>query len=152
MLQPDQRKETAVKRANPTIDKLRHVTLFSACTNDELALIASRVTEHHSHAGEVLASEGRIGHEFVVIVEGTAKVVVADHEIARLGPGDFFGEIALLDDGPRTATVVAETDLVAEVSSQREFAELVAGAPNLAKKLLVGLARRLRTADPQLTT
>jgi CRP/FNR family cyclic AMP-dependent transcriptional regulator len=141
-----------MKRRNPAIDKLRQVTLFSACTNEELALISSRTTEHHSQAGDVLASEGRIGHDFVVIVEGTAKVLVADHEIARLGPGDFFGEIALLDDGPRTATVVAETDLVAEVSSQREFAELIAGAPNLAKKLLIGLARRLRAADVQLAS
>ena len=99
----------------------------------------------------MLTREGGFGHEFMVIVEGTAQVVVADREIAVLGPGDFFGEIALLDDGTRTASVIAETDLVAEVSGQREFADLLIGAPGLARELLVGLARRLRAADLQLT-
>ncbi len=137
-------------KTNPTIERLRHVTLFSACTYDELALISSRTSPHHATAGDVLTREGRIGHEFIVIVAGTAQVLVGDRQVAVLGPGDFFGEIALLDDGPRTATVVAETDLDVEVASQREFAELVAGAPSLARKLLVGLARRLRDADEHL--
>ncbi len=140
-----------MRTKDPTIEVLRHVTLFSACTDKELALISSRMTKYHARAGDVLTREGRIGHEFVVIVEGAATVVAGGRTIATLGPGDFFGEIALLDNGPRTATVVAETDLVAEVSSQREFVELVAGAPRLARNLLVGLARRIRAVDLQLT-
>lgn len=140
-----------MKLTDPLIERLSQVTLFSACTKEELELVASNTTEHRSKAGDVLTSEGRSGHEFVVIVEGTAKVMIGDREIALLGPGDFFGEVALLDDGPRTASVVAESDLLAQVSSQREFSELIAGAPNLARKLLIGLARRLRAADMQLT-
>jgi CRP-like cAMP-binding protein len=139
-------------RTNPTIDRLRRVPLFSACTDDELELIAGATTEVHSKAGDVLAREGQSGREFVVIVEGTAKVRIADREVATLGPGDFFGEIALLDNGPRTATVVAETDLVADVSSHQEFAALIEGAPTLARKLLVGIAQRLRAADMLLST
>lgn len=134
-------------RTNPNIERLRSVPLFSACTDEELKVISSSTTEVHARAGDVLAREGRIGREFVVIVEGTAKVSVADREVAVLGPGDFFGEIALLDNGPRTATVIAETDLVADVSSQQEFAKLMEGAPTLARKLLVGVAGRLRAAN-----
>ena len=151
MLMPPTDQGEAMKRTNPTIERLRHITLFSACTTEELALISARIAQHHAKAGDVLTTEGGFGHEFMVIVEGTAKVVVANREIAVLGPGDFFGEIALLDDGTRTASVIAETDLVAEVSGQREFADLLIGAPGLARKLLVGLARRLRAADLQLT-
>ena len=134
-------------RTDPTIERLRRIPLFSACTDDELALISSGTTEIHAKSGDVLAREGTTGREFVVIVEGTAKVLVADREVAVLGPGDFFGEIALLDNGPRTATVVAETDLVADVSGHQEFAALIEGAPTLARKLLVGVAQRLRAAN-----
>jgi len=140
-----------MKTTDPTIHRLRHITLFSACTDRELALIASRTTEHHARPGDILTREGHAGHEFLVIVDGTATVHVGDRTVAILGPGDFFGEIALLDDGPRTATVIADTDLVAEVSNHREFVDLLTEAPNLARNLLVGLARRLRAADLQLT-
>ncbi len=141
-----------MKRNNdPAIERLSNVPLFASCTRNELALISSKVNEHHARAGDVLIREGGLGREFVVIVEGIANVLIVGRPIARLGPGDF-GEIALLDMGPRTATVVAETDLVAQISSPPEFAALVAGAPNLARKLLTGLATRLRAADLQLTT
>ncbi len=141
-----------MKHRNDTIERLRQITLFSACTNDELALIAARLTEHRASAGDVLATEGQIGRELFVITAGKAEVTIGGQQIAVLGPGEFFGEIALLDDGLRTATVVAQTDLVVEVSSQREFTELITGSPTLARKLLIGLARRLRTADLGLTS
>ena len=134
-------------RPDPAIERLRQIPLFSACTDDELELISARTTGVRVAAGDVLAREGQTGREFVVIVEGTAAVSKGGRPIATLGPGDFFGEIALLDNGPRTATVTAESDLVAEVSSHQEFAELIEGAPSLARKLLVGVARRLRAAD-----
>lgn len=141
-----------MKHRNETIERLRQITLFSACTNDELALIAARMTEHRASAGDVLATEGKIGRELFVITAGKAEVTIGGKQVAVLGPGEFFGEIALLDNGLRTATVVAQTDLVVEVSSQWEFAELITGAPALARKLLIGLARRLRAADLQLTS
>jgi len=137
--------------AKPAIEHLKHVALFSACTTKELALISTACTQLRFSAGEVLAREGAHGHEFIVIVDGKTSVSIGGVEIAMLAPGEFFGEIALLDGGPRTATVVAETDVVVEVIGQREFDTVVAGAPHLAKNLLVGLARRLRAADVQLT-
>ena len=139
-----------MKRKDPAIEQMQRIPLFSACTRQELELILSRTTELRFKAGDVLTREGDRGHEFLVIVDGQANVLIGGQKIATLGPGEFFGELALLDDGPRTATVVAETDLVAEVSSQREFNDLIEGAPHLAKKLLVGLARRLRAADLHL--
>jgi CRP-like cAMP-binding protein len=139
-----------MRRDRSGTEHLKRVALFSACTRKELELIAGATTELRFPAGETLARQGQNGHEFMVIVEGTARVEISGQTVATLGPGDFFGEIALLDGGPRTATVVAETDLVAEVIGQREFAGLVEDSPQLAKKLLVGLARRLRAADLQL--
>ena len=116
----------------------------------ELDLVASRLSEHRAPAGEVLVSAGQTGRELFVITEGTVTVSCQGRALAELGPGDFFGEIALLDDGPRTATVVAKTDVVAEVCSQHEFTEMIIGAPSMTRKLLIGVARRLREADVQL--
>jgi CRP-like cAMP-binding protein len=132
------------------IENLKNIALFSACTRKELELISGATTQLRFPAGETLAREGDNGHEFLVIVEGTARIDVGGHVVATIGPGEFFGEVSLLDGGPRTATVVAETDIVAEVIGQREFSGLVEDSPHLAKKLLVGLARRLRAADVQL--
>jgi CRP-like cAMP-binding protein len=137
-------------RTRPALDRLRKVPLFSACADDELQVIYDHTNEVNIRAGDVLATEGRSGREFVVILEGTAKVLVGGREVATLQPGDFFGEVALLDGGPRTATVVAETEVRAEVSSKQEFDELIERAPHLARNLLVGLARRLRAADLML--
>jgi CRP-like cAMP-binding protein len=136
---------------NPGIEALKHIALFSACSDRELALIVGATTPLRFEAGAVLAQEGKQGHEFMVIVEGKARVEAGGNTLATLGQGDFFGEVALLDGGPRTASVVAETDVLVEVIGQREFDGVVEGAPHLAKKLLIGLARRLRDADIQLT-
>jgi len=133
------------------IESLRRVSLFSRCTDKELELIMGATTQLRFDAGTVLATEGTPGgHEFMVITEGKARVETAGITLASLAPGDFFGEISLLDAGPRTATVTAETDLTAEVIGQREFSALIERAPHLAKNLLVGLAHRLRVADIRL--
>ena len=136
-----------MRRDRAATDQLKSVALFSACTRDELELIARTTTQLRFPAGTTLAQQGENGHEFIVVVEGTARVEIGSRTVATIGAGDFFGEVALLDGGPRTATVVAETDLVVEVIAQREFAGLLEDAPHLAKKLLIGLARRLRAAD-----
>jgi CRP/FNR family cyclic AMP-dependent transcriptional regulator len=132
------------------IEALRRVSLFSACTDKELEVIMGATTLLHFDAGTVLTTEGAGGHEFMVITEGKARVETAGITLATLSAGDFFGEISLLDSGPRTASVIAETDLTAEVIGQREFSALIERAPHLAKNLLVGLARRLRAADIRL--
>jgi CRP-like cAMP-binding protein len=128
----------------PTLERLVRLPLFRHCTVRQLALIANRTTTIRARAGDVLMREGAIGRELVVIVEGSADVLVDGEQIATLGPGDVCGEMALLDQGPRSATVVAATDLVAEVCTAQEFAELLEAVPSLSTQLLEQLAGRLR--------
>ena len=91
-----------------------------------------------------------MGREFIVIVDGTATVAIDGQAVATLGAGDFLGEIALLDGGPRTATVTADTDLVAEVMSHQELASLLVNVPYVTRGILKGVAARLRAADATL--
>jgi CRP/FNR family cyclic AMP-dependent transcriptional regulator len=131
-------------------DHLRAVTLFSKCSDAELDLVLRDVTECRFPAGQVLARQGQVGREFLVVIEGTARVEIDGREIAKLGPGDFFGEMALLDGGPRSASVVAGTDVVADVMNRQEFDHVLTVAPHVARAVLAGLARRLREADLHL--
>ena len=121
-----------------------------ACSKDELQRIASIATELSFTGGTVLAAEGHAGHEFMIITEGTAEVSVRGKVVSKLGPDDFFGEVALLDGGPRSATVTATSDVVVKAIEEREFSLLVHESPSIARKLLVAVARRLRAADLRL--
>jgi CRP-like cAMP-binding protein len=131
-------------RMTPTLEKLSGLPLFAGCGPRELAAVASRTTTIHARQGDVLMREGAAGHEMLVIVEGTASVFRDDVLLATLGPGDVCGELALIDNGPRSATVIATSELTGEVSSRREFAELLAVVPSLSRPLLRQLASRLR--------
>ena len=128
---------------------LAQVSLFSACSKKDLSLVARRAEDVRVDAGKVLVSEGATGAEFFVILEGAAKVARHGREVATLGPGDFFGDLALLDRAPRNATVTATTPMELVVLGQREFAGLIDEVPGFAHKLLAGLARRLRAYDAQ---
>jgi CRP/FNR family transcriptional regulator, cyclic AMP receptor protein len=130
---------------------LTEIPLFSACSKRDLQALSALTTALTIPAGKVVTSQGQSGREFVVILEGKATVSINGTEIATLGRGDFFGEIALLDGGPRTATVTADTDLVARVISHVDFAVMLEDVPVMARKLLVGVAARLRDADVRLT-
>ena len=132
-------------------DLLREVPLFAHCSNKELIELSSLTTTLSMRAGKVVVRQGEPGKEFIVLVEGKATVSIDDQTVATLGPGDFFGEIALLDGGPRTATVTADTDLVAEVMSHQEFAVLLMDVPEVTRGILKGVAMRLRAADANLT-
>ena len=147
MLDPMMSIKHTLRRRDEKVEKLRRVPLFTACTDDELALVARNVDEHRVEAGRVLTRQGEVGREFFVIVEGTAEVRIGEQLVARLGPGDVVGELALLDRRCRTATVVAETPVVVLISGTREFAELLAKAPNVTRKLMAGLAARLRAVE-----
>jgi CRP/FNR family transcriptional regulator, cyclic AMP receptor protein len=92
-------------------------------------------------------NEGEDGDEFFVILDGTARVSRQGRKIATLGPGSGFGELALFDNAPRNATVVADTDMELVVLGQREFAGLLDQVPGFARKMLAGTAHRLRQAD-----
>lgn len=126
---------------------LAEVPLFSACSSKDLAQVAKRAEDVRVEAGKVLVSEGSAGAEFFVILEGTAKVSRHGQDVATLGTGDFFGDLALLDRAPRNATVTADTPMELVVLGQREFSALIDEVPGFAHKLLAGLARRLRSYD-----
>lgn len=129
------------------LDHLAEVPLFSACSRKDLQRIAKASDEVEVKAGRVLVDQGRMGHEFFLIVEGTAVVKRNEAEVNRLGPGDYFGELSLLDRAPRNATVVADTDMKLLVLGQREFTGVLDAVPGLAYKILQIMARRLRTSD-----
>ncbi len=135
------------RRGDTFLDHLAQVPLMSALSRKELALVAKRSEDVRVEAGKVLVSEGSAGHEFFVIVEGTARVSRKGKRIATLGPGGAFGELALLEKAPRNATVTAETPMELVVLGQREFAGIIDEVPGFARKILAGMARRLREAD-----
>ncbi len=126
---------------------LRGTSLFSGCSNAELSQVASLVTPIEAAPGSVLAEQGTAGLEFFIIVDGSATATRNGIRLAHLGPGSFFGELALLDGGIRTATVVADSDMQLLVFSRGEFRGLLASAPTVAQKMLAELGARLRKAD-----
>jgi CRP-like cAMP-binding protein len=129
------------------LDHLAEVPLFSACSRKDLEKIAKASDEVAVKQGRVLVDQGRPGHEFFLILEGSATVRRNNRKIATLGPGQYFGELSLLDRGPRTASVVADTDMKVLVLGQREFLGVLDDIPGLAYKILRIMAHRLREAD-----
>jgi CRP-like cAMP-binding protein len=136
-------------RKDAFTEHLAAVPLFSACSKKELQLVARRAEDVTVEPGKVLVREGAAGAEFFVIVEGTAEVSRHGNKVAELGPGAFFGDLALLDKAPRNATVTAVTPMELVVLGQREFAGIIDEVPGFAHKLLAGLAHRLRQYDAQ---
>jgi CRP/FNR family cyclic AMP-dependent transcriptional regulator len=126
---------------------LKSIWLFSSCTGSELRKIRGSLDEVEVPAGKVLVEQGRIGMEFFLIVDGSAAVTRSGKKVATLGPGAHFGELALLDRRPRSATVTSETDMDVLVLSQRQFNTLLEAVPTIARKMLAALADRLREAD-----
>jgi CRP/FNR family cyclic AMP-dependent transcriptional regulator len=129
------------------LEHLAQVRLFSACNNKELALIGRASDEIRVPAGKVLVQEGTIGYEFYLILEGQAVVKRGGKKVTTLGPGQYFGELSLLDRQPRSATVEAGTDMTVLVLGKREFSGVLDEVPALAHKLLAAMAARLREAD-----
>ena len=135
------------------INLLRGVWLFERCTRKELAALARMATPLTVEQGRVLATEGTVGEEFVVVVEGVASATVRTEELAQIGPGSFFGELALLDGGPRTATVRAQTPMLVLVLSRSDFDSLVDRAiPSVGRRMLITLAERLRDVDARVAS
>src|SRR5947199_5727185 len=129
------------------LDHLARVPMFSACSKKELEKIGRASDEIHVDPGHVLVEEGKPGHEFFLILDGTANVLRNGRKVATLGRGQYFGELSLLDRGPRSATVKAATDLDVLVLGQREFGGVLDSVPALSRKLLAAMASRLREAD-----
>lgn len=133
--------------ASEKLELLGGIPLFAGCTPNELARLAQLFDESWRGAGTVLVREGRPGSEFYVIVEGRAEATLRGQHLATLGPGDFFGEMSLLEVAPRAATVVAETDLSLLVLEPRGFASLLAVAPTVGMKMMRSMSQRLRAME-----
>ena len=133
-------------RSDPFVETLATVPLFSACSKKELQLVARGAERLTVDAGKVIVTEGSAGAEFFVIVSGAARVERSGRKVASLGPGAFFGDLALLDRAPRNASVIAESPMELAKVGQRAFDDLL-DVPGFSKKLLAGLARRLRQED-----
>lgn len=129
------------------LDLLGGVPLFSQCTKAELREIAKIGTRLDVVAGTKLTSEGSGGQQSYLLIDGEADCAVRGVTVAALGPGDFFGELSLIDGGPRSATVTAVTPLTVTVLNVYEFHHLLQAAPSIALKLLTTLAGRLRDAQ-----
>jgi CRP-like cAMP-binding protein len=129
------------------IDLLKRVPLFRDLEQRDLRELAATMKERTFPAGHVLAEEGQSGVGFFVIEDGQAHVSVGGQEVGRLGPGDYFGEIALIAETPRTATVTADSEIKALGLTSWEFRPLVESNASVAWKLLEALAVKLREAE-----
>lgn len=137
---------------NDKVDALRRAPLFEGLSRAELVRLA-RVTEDvEVPAGTALCREGQLGREFFVIIEGEAEVTRRGRRLATQRSGDFFGEIALVESVPRTATVTASTSVRFFVLTGESFRRLLQEAPRVERKVLRALARRVLalSRDPTL--
>lgn len=134
------------------VGALARAPLFSELSKKELTQLARLSDDMEVEAGRVLCREGKTGQEFFVIVDGEVEVTRKGKPVKRRGGDDFFGEIALLEDIPRTATVKAKTPLRLFVLTSRDFRRLVQSSPSVERKVMRSLARRLveLSDDPAL--
>lgn len=128
---------------NSKIDLIKGVPLFSGVSKAELAEVASIADEIDLPEDKVLIREGDTGREFFVLIEGSADVERSGGKIATLGPGDFFGEIALISKTPRTATITTTSPVRALVITDRAFRHLLDHSPKIQVCVLLALAERL---------
>jgi CRP/FNR family cyclic AMP-dependent transcriptional regulator len=133
--------------AGAPLDAIRRVPLFAELSDDELAQVARLFKERTFAPGETVAKEGSGGAAFYLIESGTANVTVAGRERAALGPGDYFGEIALIDEGARSATITAVDELGCYGLTFWDFRPLVQENAAICWKLLQFMVGRLRTAE-----
>mgnify|MGYP000052913038 CR=1 FL=1 len=137
--------------ARPSAETIAKVPLFAGLEKRDLERIADSFKERKYKAGETIASEGQGAAGFFVIGDGTARVDVHGEERATLGPGDYFGEIALIDEGARTASVTADTDMTCYAMTFWEFRPIVETDARIAWKLVQALAHKLRESDARQT-
>jgi CRP-like cAMP-binding protein len=126
---------------------LASVPLFSHCTKAELKTLARRTADINAEAGQVLIQEGHGAYDFFVIVAGEAEVSRSGQVVAKLQAGDYFGELGLLDPALRDATVTASTPMELIVLAQWDFEQALEEAPGMTRRLLAGMAQRLRKLD-----
>ncbi len=147
---PSHEKVRRGSRNTATIGLLRQVPMFATMPKRQLGVIARYADETTGHAGQVLAVEGEVGDQFFLICKGAAVVRKNGHEIAKLGTGDFFGEMALLDGEPRSADVQLTEDAELLAIHRRDFDYLLDDVPGMARQMLIAVTSRLREADRKL--
>ena len=130
--------------AGAPVDTLKKVTLFAGLDNKELLQIASSMRERKFKAGDTVTQEGAGGVGFFVVQEGEADVQVGGESKGSVGPGDYFGEIALINESPRTATLTARTDMLCYGMTPWDFRPLVETNSTIAWKLLTAMAEKMR--------
>ena len=128
---------------NEKVALVKRIPLFSECTKAELIEVAISADEREAPEGDRLTEEGRRGREFFILVEGAVAVRRGGRKLAELGPGDWFGEIAILTYKPRTATVTATSPVRLLVITDRAFRRVVETTPRIALKVLRSVAERL---------
>lgn len=126
---------------------LKSVPIFEGLTKKEIQAVMSSAKEIEYAPGREIVKEGATGVGFHLILEGHANVIVGDHAQAKLGPGDYFGEMSLIDGGPRSATVKADSAVRTLSLASWEFTPLLDTNPSIARKMLIELSRRLRAVE-----
>jgi len=134
---------------NTKMDHLAKVPLFDGCSRRDLATIEKAGDDIQMTAGTLIIDQGQLGREAFVVLEGQVSVKRGSRKITTLGPGAVVGELSLLDHGPRTATVVCDTDCTLFVIDQRHFRSVLEKHPSIAMKLLATLAANIRALDKQ---
>jgi CRP/FNR family transcriptional regulator, cyclic AMP receptor protein len=137
-----------VLHRNQKVELIKHAPLFANCSKRELEQIAQIADEIDLREGKEMTRQGARGREFFVLLEGDADVTKNGRRINQLSGGDFFGEIALVSDTPRTATVTATTPVRALVITDRSFKRLLKDQPEIQSKVLEALAARLAPETP----
>lgn len=126
---------------------LGHVPMFQACSQEELSALAYLASPRAVDAGTPIVLEGDTSSEFYVLMMGTATVSRKGDDVASLEPGDYFGELALVDPAPRNATITADVPVTVAVLDRQRFQSALEAIPALRDALLRGMARRLHEID-----
>ena len=134
----------------PQLD-LSAISIFSELSKKEQKAVAQLMTTVTAKPGSALTKEGDLGREFMIITDGTANVEIDGNVVARLSPGDFLGELAIISGAPRTATVTATSEMTLEVLNRREFMAMLDESTSVAKKILIGAVKRLQENESTKT-
>jgi CRP-like cAMP-binding protein len=136
--------------SDPRVERLRHVPLFAGCTDKQLQFIAGRADELDLDKGRVLCREGQSGGDFFVLLSGAADVSAGGKSVRTIREGEFFGEIAMIDNGPRSATVTVTEPSRALVLGPAQFRDMLHQNAEIAATMLYAVVKRLRSGGNQL--
>lgn len=132
------------------LSRLSSVRLFSECSKKELAILDRLADDVEVPAGDQVVSQGDYGHACYVVIDGEATAARDGETIGRVGPGEAIGELAVIEPGPRTATVTADTDMVLLAMNSPEFLTAIEDVPALSRSIMRSLAKRLRDVEENL--